>query len=207
MSKLKSQRSGLSKKSTTELLTKLKENSGGTWIKIESLLKMGTDNSTQLDGGNANGGSEPGKIIEMYRSGKRHLLPHKALNAIELGHEMNWITSHEYHRFSQELFENRFSKEYIDLERKILKSMENQGRRILKTMMEHPDLDKKQLWDAIDMVLSPMLKRLFVEECEQKKYAPDESFFPLILADSVINRDTQKKISPEEKFADFLESI
>ncbi|MDI1363146.1 hypothetical protein [Methylotenera sp.] len=207
MEKLKYQKDGLSRKSTTQLLTSLKNKSGKTWVEIEALLNMGTNNSTQADGGNLNGGSEPGKIIEMYRSGKRHLLTDKASFAIGLGVEEKWLTLQEYHMYAEEIFERRFSKKYMQLERKILKNMENHGEKMLKTMWQHPDIGWKEMWDAIDMVLSPMLKRLLVEQYEQQKHVREESFFSVLLGNSVINGYSQNNVKPEVKFAEFLKSI
>lgn len=189
---------GLSTTSTKKLLQLIKEESNLTWVQIEVLLEMGRPNHSE--------GGNPGKVIDIYRSGKRSFTTTTAVLALSAASHNNWISPIDYNEIAHELFEKNCSNELIKLDRKLVKEIEKSAHKIIASMFKHPDLEFHEMWESIDKVVGPVIKRIIIEGYLGEKLPQIESFSSVI-GDPLLKEYQNNYITPEQRYKNIIDGI
>lgn len=192
---------GLTAAKSACLLKLVKERSCLKRVELEDLFGIGVGSAVSESGGNT-----PGDTIGHFLCGKRKLTAKKAHAILKISRQRGWLSSRECADYEWILYEKEFTNKYKSFERLLFRDLEKIGKKIIGKISEHPDLSLHDMFRSVDLVLSPLLKRLIIEAYLDKKTMRMESF-ALLMGENADIWFSGEQISPEIRFADELEKM
>ena len=192
---------GLSKKATYELFRLIVQNSRLKRSELEGVFGIGSGTNPRADGGN-----KPGNTLQQYLKGNRNLPSDKARRIIGIAWECGWLSHKEFQDFRWKLYARELTTAQKKMERRLFTKLEKDGRRLLGSVFSNTEFGVKDVWDSIDKVLAPMLKRLLLEDYFGRRIHRMETFVTPFDSDMDI-WGSGTIINLEEGFREELENM